>query len=1044
LAHTLWYFELLGRFRAESHARSLERFRTQKTASLLAYLVLHADKPHSRESLIDLFWPDSTPEAGQTNLRVSLNSLRKQLEPPGFLANSLLIATRETVKIAAHAIDTDVARFEIAVRAAQGAPDEADQCTYWAEAISLYRGRLLPSLYDEWILRDQAHLETLYSTALRRIIGICERKGDVGTALEFALRAVASDPLNEDIHTDALRLYIAAGQPNAAVRHFRQLESTLREQIDAVPSCANYALVAPWIGSDAAVASRPKQAVPFSVVPTASSPAAVVPDFKKSLLNPALPAFSGNLYGRDEDCRWLLAKLRSKSTMLLTLTGPGGVGKTRLAAELSHQMAEQLHEKLAFVSLADITDAEMIPFAILHAFHLHVPKQIEPVQAMAEFLEGAPVLLVLDNFEQLMPAGIEEIRILRNRIPNLTLLITSRHVLGLEGEQTFAVLPLPLPSDTTRQGTYPATVQKRSLLNCDALLQNAGIQLFIERAQALRADFQITSRNAADLAKICTYLEGMPLAIELAASWVNVLTPSQMLKRFQFPVCTLGSRRRDISPRHRTVQDTVAWSYRLLSPALQQHLRILSIFRGGWTLEALTAITGTWEGKETAESEDRTSEDFVEILAELQERSLIFAHEEKSGGEIRMRYRMLESVREFCFDLMSPEEMQVGRQRHADFFFAFSQLARQDYDTERQAHAVSSLSADYENVLAAMDWLLNSNATDASRNALQVANNLYGMWSLRGMNSEGKHYLDRALAHTSNRTPCAERATALNAVARLYSEFGDNERALTCMYEGLAIRREIGRDGVIGSSLNSIGGVLQLLGRWEEAFESYQQAAELFRRDGRISHVAIALRNMGLVCMAQGDFDGVDRYVRESLEICRRERFTHGIYAALGTLANLAYLAGRLAQARDRYEECRDFFQETEDVSGLAATLSNLGRLYHDLDEKSKSIEALSEAFVLTQKIGDKHEIILLFEHAAHVCSVAHPLVASNLCGAAQAGRNAIDTPRSENDQASHSQFLDSLRVRSGDSDFHAAFNAGLTMDPDLVIDFALTSLAAS
>ncbi len=476
MTSTVWYFELLGRFRAESHARTIERFRTQKTASLLAYLVLHADQPHSRESLIDLFWSDSAPEAGQTNLRVALNSLRKQLEPPGAPANSLLMATRDTVQIQASAIDSDVAQFRQAVRRAQSAAETRDRMIHWAEAIGLYRGRLLPGLYDDWALSEQRHLETVFHSALQKMIALCVQTGDPGTALEYALRAVDTDPLNEDLHAAVLRLYIAVEQPTAAVRHYERLVQTLKDQLDSAPSRSTRALVEPWLGARSAPAPQTAPTPAFPSNAALPSPDAAPSAPARPLLPPTLPPRTGLLYGRDEECERLLAMLCADDVRIVTLTGPGGVGKTRLAAELSHRMAERLDVRTAFVSLAELTDAEMIPFAILQAFQLRVPKQIEPYPALADHLGGAPAVLALDNFEQLTPSGLKEVRLLREQIPNMTLLITSRHVLGIEGEQTFPVLPLPLPVGKIADGPSVRTARIRSAEECDALLQNAGIR----------------------------------------------------------------------------------------------------------------------------------------------------------------------------------------------------------------------------------------------------------------------------------------------------------------------------------------------------------------------------------------------------------------------------------------------------------------------------------------------------------------------------------------------------------------------------------------
>jgi tetratricopeptide (TPR) repeat protein len=241
--------------------------------------------------------------------------------------------------------------------------------------------------------------------------------------------------------------------------------------------------------------------------------------------------------------------------------------------------------------------------------------------------------------------------------------------------------------------------------------------------------------------------------------------------------------------------------------------------------------------------------------------------------------------------------------------------------------------------------------------------------------------------------------------------------------------------------MNSLGSVMTMLGRWDEAFDYYLQAVTLFREDGRPSHVAIALRNLGLVCDSKGDIEGADRYLRESLEICRRENYTHGIYAALGSLANLDYVAGRLSLARERYEECLAFFRESQNLDGTEGMLSSLGRLYHDLGERDLSVEALTEALLLGKQMDERQEVIILFEHIAYTLRETNPRVAAKLSGAAQAVRSAVQSPKPERDLPSYHQFLDALRLRTSDADYEAAFEAGQNLDIDSAIDFALASI---
>lgn len=570
-----WRIELLGRLRATQGDRVVTRFRARKTGLLLAYLAYYIQRPHPREALIDLLWPEADLSPGRGNLSKELSSLRRQLEPPGVPVGAVIVADHFAVQLNPAACVTDVAQFESALQSASRAGNDRDSVCRLVEAVELYAGELLPGYYEEWILQERQHLAEQCLGAIHQLVSALEQAGDLESALEHARRAVRADPMREEAHFDLIRLYAAAGQPSAALRQYHELERLLRDELDETPSAATRAL-AEELRRDARTVVVARSAPP-EVTPAgergAPSPAAPVEaaPLRPSRPTPRLPLQFTRFFGREEEIARLAETLLCSEARLVTLTGPGGSGKTRLTIAVADRLQEAFREAIAFVPLADLTDADQIPDAIMKALDLPRSADLDPLEQVVEVLNRHPSLLVLDNLEHLVEEGALLVKRLLERIPTLTCLVTSRQRLSLAGEQEFVVLPLPTP----RRSDSP-----------ERLLQYASVKLFVDRAQAVRADFQVTAANASAIAALCDRLEGLPLALELAAARALVLTPDQMLARLEERFDFLVSRQRGASSRHRTLRGAIDWSYRLLSADLRRAFARLSVFHGGWTLEA--------------------------------------------------------------------------------------------------------------------------------------------------------------------------------------------------------------------------------------------------------------------------------------------------------------------------------------------------------------------------------------------------------------------------------------------------------------------------
>jgi predicted ATPase len=422
-----------------------------------------------------------------------------------------------------------------------------------------------------------------------------------------------------------------------------------------------------------------------------------------------LPAQFTRFFGRNSEIEQLRRLLTQESVRLLTLTGPGGSGKTRLAIEATRSLLSQWREAVWFVPLADISDSSFIFTAIRDTLKLPIAPNISPQEQIIEALSNQPALLLLDNFEQLVEEGAAQVQELLERLPSLTVLITSRQVLNLPGEREFPVLPLPVPDEELP----PAKIKEYS-----------STALFIDRAQAARVDFRVDERNAAAVAAVCRRLDGIPLAIELAAARSLVLSPAQMLEKLKDRLDLLSTRQRGIPERHRTLRAAIEWSYGLLSPELQCFFTSLSVFRGGWTIEAAEAVCEEPEA--------------LDFLTRLRECSLIVTEEKPS----EIRFRMLETLREYALSQLGNDERTAMERRYAIHFMAMAEDSEPHLRGPEQAMWLERLDSEQDNFRAVLAWAVEHDATGALRLAAALA----PFWETRGHYSEGRNWLERALA----------------------------------------------------------------------------------------------------------------------------------------------------------------------------------------------------------------------------------------------------------------------------------------------------------
>ena len=919
----LWRIALLGHMTLQgSKDGEIEhRVRLQKAATLLAYLALSPGRQHSREFLCELLWADEAPEISRNRLRVTLASLRRQLEPPGIPYGAVLaVDGNSSVGLRAEAIETDAARFSALLR-------EGDD----AAAVALYGGPLLPGLYESWVFEERERLQDAYLGALRRLAQARSDTGDTDGALEFLRRAAATDPLAEDVHTETIRLLIADGRLEAARRAYAQWERRLHEELDDRPPAAVRDLLKSATGERVVPKRNVTPSVP-AASPPAKGPAASKPPTSEMPLSRLMPIYLTRFFGRETEQSRLENWLHDPGVRLITLTGIGGCGKTRLAVETARREAARNAEErrpVWFVPLADLWDARRISETVHQALALPRDPRSDPTDQVVSYLETChedPVL-IFDNFEQLARDGAPTLTSLLQRIPRLTCLVTSRHRMDLPGEQELPLQPLPIAADEGE----PLTLER--------LLEAPGTRLFVDRAQTVRPDFQVTARNAADIAAICRMLEGIPLAVELAAARAGALGPAQMRSRLADGWDVPSDRRQRREERHRSLRATLEWSYRLLAPDLRTFFCRLAVFRGGCDADSAEAIC------EEAQA--------LDFLARLRATSLLAA-EERAGA---VRFRMLEIVREWAQERLSSEEQEGLAARHAAFFRDLAERAEPHLEGPEQTAWREGLEADYANLLTALDW--------AERHdpllGLRTAAALYPLWYKHGYGREGRERFASLLSRidTSDTTPetLSLKAKALKGAGSLAFAQGDNEAALRHLTEGLAAAR-IGEDAATTASiLNNLGLVAWQQGDLLRADQAITEALAIRRAQGDRWYEASALLNLGAVARDRGETQRSRTLFEESLAVCRETGDRQGLSRALNNLGNIVLSQEDLESAGRYYEESAAIKRELGDRRGYAVSLHNLATIANRQGDWERARTLAEESLALHQTLQDPRSV---------------------------------------------------------------------------------------
>ena len=522
------------------------------------------------------------------------------------------------------------------------------------------------------------------------------------------------------------------------------------------------------------------------------------------------PAPATSLVGREDEVEEAERLLLVDGARILTLVGPGGSGKTRLALEVAHRAAPSFPDGVAWVALDTIRDPALVPSTVGRAFGIGETGEEEMAVTLASVIRGHRLLLVLDNFEQILEAA-ELVGELAASCPELAVMVTSRAPLRLRGERELPVSPLPLPDPTGS----PAE-----------LMASPGVRLFEERARDVSPDFRITEGNVRAVASICRRLDGLPLALELVAARTKLLSPATIVERLERHMLVLGEARRDMPTHQRTLRDAIAWSHELLESEERLLFRRLAVFSGGFDLEAAEAVAG-----------DDLDTDTLDVLASLVDQSLI---QSRRGPGERTRFEMLETIRAYALGLLEAgEEHAFVRGRHADHYTRLAAAAQPELVGREQATWLDRLDEEHDNFRSALDWLAGRDPEDA----LGLGVLLWRFWEMRGHLSEGRRRLEELLQTTEQ--DAGLRPKALYAAGVLADAQEDYDASRRHFEESLDLYRSAGDRWGVANALNNMGVVALRHEDYEAAHRLYARSAALWRELGNDSAVALALNNLG-------------------------------------------------------------------------------------------------------------------------------------------------------------------------------------------------------
>ena len=1032
---------LLGSFEIYADERPHPQLTAQKAQALLIYLAVEARQSHQRDTLITLFWPDYPQKSAQQSLRQSLYLLRQAMEPDK-PDRPLILSERFTVALNPEAVlAVDVVQFEELSGAGRSPQD-------WQKAAELYRGHFLADFYlpdsepfEEWAANKRAFYQRRMEELLQRLADYYVQMGDYAAAEMAVRRQLSLDNLQEAAHRQLMGILAQSGRRQEALTHYHSLRQLLQDELGIEPDSDTISLVAAIETGD----------LTGKIATTTHQP---ISRYKQKQPGHNLPYPIRSFIGREKEMSHVTDLV--KNNRLVMLTGTGGIGKTTLTIQVGNRLLETFPDGVWLVELAPVVDEMLVTQTILHALGLWESSNRSALDTLLEFLREKESLLILDNCEHLIRTIGQLVQSVLQGCAKIKILANSREILDLPGESLFYVPPLSLPDDHQ----LPALEQWP---------QYEAIRLFVERATAVHPEFRVTQDNLTPLVQICRRLDGIPLALELAAARVKMLTAEQIAGRLdqRFSLLTTGNR--SALPRHQTLHALVDWSWELLSQTEQVLLSRLSVFAGGMTLEAVEAIC---PGDGVHEYE------VLEILTQLVNKSLVIVERPQ---EEEIRYHLLETIRQYAWErLVEAGGEGQWRQRHLEYFYQLAEEAEKALVGPDQVAWMNRLEGESDNLRAALNWARQNDVEVG----LQLSTALWRFWVDRGYIREQQKRLSQLLAHPNEVAP-AIKAKAILRQGQLHMFAFNLDQARTLAEQSLTLYQELGDQEGIASALFLLGIVtshfdstlarevlleslviyralddklgiataLLDLARIEVFWpKNYEQAAayleeseSLFRELGHLNDIAAVLETSGLAAIYSGEYQSALPLLEEALAIWELFGPTK-MSAILDTLAKLNYELGDYRQAGDYLERSLLINQQAGLIIENYWIQSRLGYVYLRLGELTQaraifteSLQNFKELDGLSIEAYSLAVVTFILEGLASLAANWNqPDKAVKLFAWADAARKTNENPRPHNEQTEVDGDISAIREMMDEEAYAAAYAEGNRMTREEAIALAL------
>lgn len=898
------------------------RFRgLPKTTFLLAYLLLNRHTAVSREHLAFVLWDDVSEEEARANLRRHLHDLTQRL-PKG---EDWVLRDMKTVQWnPAAPVWLDIAEFEALCQ-------DTNRLT---EAIALYTGDLLQASYEEWINAERERYQVLFLSTLAGLMVRERDRGDLFQAMIYARQLLSQDPLREDVVREYMLMRHASGDRAGAIQLYQQFKERLAEELGVEPMVETAELFEQLSNSQSPVVlSQTMQAQP-------------VPEKASTTPPHNLPARLTSFVGREEELAQVCHLIGSagSSIRLLTITGPGGTGKTRLALEAGNWLwknyPEQFPDGVYFIALAALYSPDRILAVINETLAFQVNPNLSDLDNLKNGLQEKKLLLVIDNFEHVLEMA-EVLADVLSAEPGLRLLVTSQAPLHLYGEHEYPLAPLPLPD--SKDLPLPAE-----------LLNFAAVHLFVDRLQAVQPQFRLTGENSRPVVEICRCLDGMPLALELAAARGKLFTPAAMLAQLSRRLRFLTSQARNRSSRHQTLRATIDWSYSLLTTAEQTLFAGTALFAGPFTAEAAQAIFG-----ENSRSHDSTdlvyisAEEVSDLLYSLADRSMLRALPVENVEA--PSFRMLQTLREYGLEKLGQiEAADCYFQQYTDYYVNLAELGNAGMQSAEQSVWIQKLKKEANNFIVALDWLLaNQDKTQNKVLFARMVKALARFWILQGWVREIVEWSKLALSSLSYLTPSLQ-VGLLNEYGNAMQVSGDYTNAEATHREALRLARETGEQSLIAHTLHFLAYAAGWQGRYEDAKALFHECLPLYRQLSDVTPIQLTrlLNNLSIVHKRLGEYEASINLLQESLDIKREIDDQLGLPASMANLGNLLILQGKADAAIDLIYEALERRRNILDRQGMLYSINQMAGLAVALGQYGRAATLYAAADAAHQQMA--------------------------------------------------------------------------------------------